>query len=79
MRDFNAIIKELKFYLADGKRVKIYDKDVAIALDISQMNFATIKRRNTTPYENIIIFCKKENICCSDIFFQETSLCERYP
>ncbi len=69
MRDFKAILYELKLYLADGKRVKIYDKDVAYALGITQMNFATIKRRNTTPYENILLFCKKEGLCCSEIFF----------
>ena len=69
MRDFHAILKELKLYLADSKNIKVYDKDVATALGISQMNFATIKRRNTTPYENILKFCQKEGICCDDIFF----------
>jgi len=69
MRDFHAILKELKLYLADSKNIKVYDKDVATALGISQMNFATIKRRNTTPYENILRFCQKEGICCSDVFF----------
>ena len=69
MRDFHAILKELKLYLADSKNIKVYDKDVATALGISQMNFATIKRRNTTPYANILKFCQKEGICCSDLFF----------
>ncbi len=69
MRDFQTIVQKLKLYLADGKRVKVYDKDVAIALGITQMNFATIKRRNTTPYENILLFCKKEGLCCNEIFF----------
>ncbi len=72
MRDFRAILKELKLYMACGKKQKIYDKDVAIALGISQMNFATIKRRNTTPYENILKFCQKEGVCCSDIFFTKS-------
>jgi DNA/RNA-binding domain of Phe-tRNA-synthetase-like protein len=70
MKDFKEILKRLKFYLKNDKKVKIYDKDVAIALGITQMNFATIKRRNTIPYENILIFCKKEGICCNDIFFK---------
>ena len=69
MRDFRAILKELKIYLAKNKSAKIYDKDVAIALEISQMNFATIKRRNSIPYENIIKFCKAEGLCGSEIFF----------
>ena len=69
MRDFRAIIKELKLYLAKNKSTKVYDKDVANALGITQVNFATIKRRNSIPYENIIRFCKKENLCCSEIFY----------
>lgn len=70
MRDFHAVIKELKVYLADKREVKVLDKDVAIALEISQANFATIKRRNSTPYENILKFCQKEELCCSEIFFE---------
>lgn len=69
MRDFHAIIKEIKLYLAKSKTVKIYDKDVANALGITQVNFATIKRRNSTPYENILRFCYKEKLCCSELFF----------
>ena len=68
MRDFMAIVKELKLYLAKNNE-KIYDKKVADALGISPVNFATLKRRNSIPFENIINFCYKEDICCSEIFF----------
>jgi len=70
MRDFRSIVRELKLYLANNKSAKVYDKDVANALGITQMNFATIKRRNSIPYENIILFCYKEDICCNEIFFE---------
>ena len=70
MRDFHGVIKEIKLYLAVGKKKKILDKDVADALQISQANFATIKRRNSTPYKNILEFCKEEELCCSEIFFE---------
>ncbi|MDQ7045002.1 MAG: hypothetical protein Q9M32_03700 [Sulfurimonas sp.] len=69
MRDFQDILKALKVHLANNKHVKVYDKDVASSLGITQMNFATLKRRNSIPYENIINFCKKEGLCCSDVFF----------
>ncbi len=72
MRDFHAILKKLKLYLANNKNIKVYDKDVATALGISQMNFATIKKRNTIPYENILKFCQKEGICCSNLFFTKS-------
>lgn len=70
MRDFHSIIEYLKEYLADDTSVKILDKDVAEALEISQSNFATIKKRNTTPYEKILIFCDKEKLCCRELFFK---------
>ncbi|EDZ62337.1 hypothetical protein SMGD1_0629 [Sulfurimonas gotlandica GD1] len=70
MRDFEAIISELKLYLASSKNRKVLDKDVADALDMSQANFATIKRRNSTPYRNILEFCNKEELCCRDMFFE---------
>ncbi len=70
MRDFEAIVAELKLHLAPNKNKKVLDKDVADVLEISQANFATIKRRNTTPYRNILEYCKKEQICCNEIFFK---------
>jgi len=69
MRDFKTIIKTLKSYLADGKEVKVFDKDVASALNISQSHFATIKKRNSIPYANILKFCKDEKLSCRDVFF----------
>nr|WP_321266410.1 hypothetical protein [uncultured Sulfurimonas sp.] len=72
MRDFHGVIKELKLYLGVDKKEKILDKDVASALKITQANFATIKRRNSIPYKNILEFCKEEELCCSDIFFEKT-------
>ena len=69
MRDFKALIEKLKIYIADGKERKIYDKDVASALDIPASRFATIKRRNSIPYESLILFCKKEKLCSNELFF----------
>jgi len=69
MRDFRTIIEILKEYIADGKAVKVYDKDVAELLNISQAQFATIKRRNSIPYLQILEFCHRENLCCTEIFF----------
>lgn len=70
MRDFHSVIKELKLYLADKKSGKILDKDVANELGITQSQFATIKSRNSTPYANILEFCKREDICCVELFFE---------
>ena len=69
MRDFKSIIEELKRHLCNGKNIKVLDKDVASLLEINQSKFATIKKRNVTPYENILKFCKRENLCSNEIFF----------
>ena len=71
MRDFQSVIEVLKTYLLDDNQVKVLDKDVAKALNISQSKFATIKRRNSMPFKNILKFCRRENLCCSDIFFDQ--------
>lgn len=71
MRDFKEVIKELKFYLSNQQDIKVLDKDVANALSMSQANFATLKRRNSMPYESILKFCKKEELCCSELFFSD--------
>lgn len=71
MRDFRAIISILKEYMKKEKTQKIFDKDVAQSLEMSQSRFATSKRRNTTPYEEILHFCDKEELCCSKIFFKQ--------
>ena len=70
MRDFHGVIAELKFYLVSNSDKKVLDKDLADALQMSQANFATIKRRNSTPYKNVLEFCNKEKICCNEIFFE---------
>ncbi|MDY0232428.1 MAG: hypothetical protein RBS11_00220 [Sulfurimonas sp.] len=71
MQDFHGVIEALKLYLAREKKVKILDKDVAAALKMTQANFATIKRRNSTPYKNILEFCKDKDLCCKEIFFKK--------
>lgn len=70
MRDFHSIIEYLKNYLQKPVSTKILDKDVAKALEIGQSNFATIKKRNATPYEKILRFCQKEQLCCRELFFE---------
>ncbi len=71
MRDFYSVIEELKKYLSGDKKIKILDKDVADVLGISQANFATLKRRNSMPYENILLFCQKEKLCVRELLFSE--------
>ncbi|SFV54100.1 phage repressor protein, putative [hydrothermal vent metagenome] len=69
MRDFRTIIVRLKIYLSNDIKRKVLDKDVSSILKINQARFATMKKRNVTPYEDILLFCESENLSCNDIFF----------
>jgi len=69
MRDFRNIINILKTELFKSKKAKVLDKDIAELLGMSQAAFATLKKRNVTPYESILLFCQKEKLCCSEVFF----------
>ncbi len=63
MKSFLEIIEEIKNIISSelsGK--KIFDKDVADILGISQMNFATMKKRNKIPYSELLDFCATKSI-----------------
>jgi len=72
MRNFEEIVIELKHHLSKQKSKKVLDKKVADVLKLSQSNFATLKRRNVTPYKNILEYCEKEKLSCNKIFFQNS-------
>ncbi len=63
MIQVSDMIEKLKDVLSkqttDGR---IYDKDVATALDISQANFATMKTRNKIPFSSVLDFCALQKI-----------------
>ena len=69
MKDFKEIIVRLKLHLGQSKECKVRDKDVAELLGINQARFATIKKRNVTPYEELLLFCERENKPCKELFF----------
>ena len=62
MLDVLNIIEKLKDVLSNETNKKIFDKDVATALEITQANFATIKQRNKIPFANILDFCALKKI-----------------
>lgn len=63
MNSFTYIVEEIKSIISEnfgGK--KVFDKDVADALGVSQMNFATMKKRNKIPYSELLDFCASKSI-----------------
>ncbi len=63
MLDVVNIIEKLKDVLSKDEGIgKIFDKDVADSLNITQANFATMKTRNKIPFSNILDFCAIKKI-----------------
>ena len=66
------VIDKLKDVIAEtlpGK--KIFDKDVADALSIPHATFATMKKRNSIPYPEILEFCALKKISVNWLFFDQ--------
>lgn len=63
MKNFLDIVEEIKSIIsAELGSKKIFDKDVADVLGISQMNFATMKKRNKVPFGELMDFCAARRI-----------------
>ena len=68
----DEIIEKLKDILsADGKNGKVFDKDVANSLELSQANFATMKNRGKIPFSNILNFCAKKKISINWLLYDQ--------
>ncbi|HHO42425.1 MAG TPA: phage repressor protein [Epsilonproteobacteria bacterium] len=66
------VIEKIKDIISQNKQgAKVFDKDVALALGISQASFATMKKRNSIPYREILEFCAIKKISANWLFFDQ--------
>jgi len=73
MNSFVEIVEEIKSIVsAEFHSKKIFDKDVADVLGISQMNFATMKKRNKVPFEALLDFCAKKSISINWLLYGQS-------
>ena len=73
MKTFLEIVEEIKNIVSteyNGK--KIFDKDVADALGVSHMNFATMKKRNKIPFGELLDFCATKSISINWILYGQS-------
>jgi DNA-binding Xre family transcriptional regulator len=73
MKRFLDIVEEIKDIISvdfNGKRV--FDKDVADLLGISQMNFATMKKRDKVPFRELLDFCAKRSIAINWLLYGQS-------
>ncbi|RUM62515.1 MAG: phage repressor protein [Sulfurimonas sp.] len=73
MKPFLDIVEEIKDIISvDYKGKKVFDKDVADLLGISQMNFATMKKRNKIPFRELLDFCAKRSIAINWLLYNQS-------
>ena len=72
MVEFGEIIEKLKDVISTKKiGGKVFDKDVAMELGIPQTSFATMKKRNSIPYEELMQFCAAKKLSINWLFFDQ--------
>jgi hypothetical protein len=74
MITLSEITEKLKDVLSEVKpNGKVFDKDVASALGIPQMSFATMKKRNSIPYAELLQFCALHRLSINWLFFDQSA------
>ncbi len=72
MKPFLDIVEEIKDIISvDYKGKKVFDKDVADLLGISQMNFATMKKRDKIPFRELLDFCAGRSIAINWLLYNQ--------
>jgi len=72
MVEFSEIIEKLKDVISNDKvGSKVFDKDVAAELGIPQASFATMKKRKSIPYKELMQFCATKRLSINWLFFDQ--------
>ncbi|WP_297434089.1 LexA family transcriptional regulator [Sulfurimonas sp.] len=73
MNSFTDIVEEIKSIIsAEIAPKKVFDKDVAAVLGISQMNFATMKKRDKIPFNELLDFCAKRSLSINWLLYGQS-------
>lgn len=72
MQNYNEILEKIKDIISQelGNK-KVFDKDIATAIEINYDNFRKQKARNKIPYYEIMSFLAKRNISINWFFFNQ--------
>ena len=74
MNNFNEVIEKVKDIISNESPTgKVFDKDVAAELGISQATFATMKKRGAIPYKELMEFCARRKISINWLFFDQSA------
>ena len=73
MNSFANIVEEIKSIVSpDFSPKKVFDKDIADILGISQMNFATMKKRDKMPFTELLDFCAQKAISINWLLYGQS-------
>lgn len=73
MKTFTEIVETIKDIVSNEfPDKKVFDKDIAEVLGISQMNFATMKKRNKVPFTELLDFCAKRSIAINWLLYNQS-------
>lgn len=74
MFNFKDMLPKIKDVIAeDLGEVRVFDKDVADALGINQLTFATMKNRGKIPFEEVLNFCAQKKISINWLFYDQAT------
>jgi len=74
MNGFNEIIEKIKDVISnETESGKVFDKDVAKELGISQATFATMKKRGAIPYKELMEFCARRKLSINWLFYDQSA------
>lgn len=72
MKTLRLIVEEIKDIISEERgNVKIFDKDVASVLEISQSQLATSINRNTIPFLVILDFCARKSLVVNSLLYDQ--------
>ena len=73
MNSFANIVEEIKSIVSsEFTPKKVFDKDIAEVLGISQMNFATMKKRDKIPFNELLDFCARKTISINWLLYGQS-------
>jgi len=73
MKTFSEIVETIKDIVSsEFPEKKVFDKNVADLLDITQMNFATMKKRNKIPFNELLDFCARRSIAINWLLYNQS-------
>ncbi len=73
MKSFVEIIEDIKDIICvEVDKERVFDTDVAKALGIKGVSFASLKKRNSTPYPQILDFCAARSISINKMFYNQS-------